>query len=401
MVFAHVLVELKKILLSSLFVCLYNISMIYASDDKNENEDASYSQTTISEQLGLNDNDDDIKKENKVNNNNNNNGYYQQPVYQQYPQQPMPMIFNMSPQPYYQNPNQGQNYNQNEGSRIKKNSNKRLKSKVKKNKDKYLDELKSINDKMIFSNNYDLGDFKNNVKSYRAFTFNWLSIQTLMIISKILKDKSNHKAKFNAANRSTLSNFLIDEFSELKYDSSEGGDYMGGRSIGLIVKICRALTNVKWEWKSIKNRHFAVGFELAHLICPTCLLEFNTGYYRPNVFGGGIKIGLSCGIGGFLTGKLGNFYIKIDLPCLTIPTLIVLLRNSDFKDDETNKRTNQSIFGRSMFDNIYKMIKSHWTFKRINTGWSGSLQNSALVDSLEAISIGLGWIFPEYNLYDY
>jgi len=223
-----------------------------------------------------------------------------------------------------------------------------------------------------------------------------------MLISRIAKDKKDHKAKFNEGNRSTIINFLQDEFTEFKKDTDEEGDYTGGRSVGLLLKLVRILTNVKWEWKSIKNKHFAVGFELAHLIGPTCLLEFNTGYDKPNVFGGGIKIGLTCGLGCFLTGKVGNLYIKVDLLSLSLVSMIILLRNGTLKNDETNKRTSNSVWGKESVNKLYnKFIKSMWTFKRVNTGWSGSLQDSAWVDVIESFSIGLGWIFPKVNLFEY
>ena len=397
MVFLHKLISLKKILLFYSFFCLYNKNIVCATNENeiSDNIDNSYSQTTISEKLGLSDDDIDSDNDNdndkKKNNNNNTQNYYQQP----YQQQPMPIILNMA-QPYYPN--------QNDNSRSKKKMNKKIKAKVKKYKEKYLDEVDAIKNKIIFSDNYKYGleDFKGKCKSYRAFTFNWASLQTFMFILRIAKDKKDHKAKFNEGNNSTLINFLQDEFTEFKKDTDEEGDYTGGRSIGLWLKIVRILTNVKWEWKSIKNKHFAVGFELAHLIGPTCLLEFNTGYDKPNVFGGGIKIGLTCGVGCFFTGKIGNLYIKVDGPCLSLISMIVLLRNSTFKDDETNKRTSNSVWGKEWANKLYnKIIKSMWTFKRVNTGWSGSLKDSVLADAVESISIGLGWIFPKINLFEY
>lgn len=392
MVLIRKLISLKKILLFYSLFCLYNKNIVCSTTENevSDNNDSSYSQTTISEELGLSDseNDKELDNDKKKNTNNNIPNYYQQP----YQQQPMPIILNMA-QPYYPN--------QNDNSRSKKQANRKLKAKVKKNKEKYLYELKALNDKTIFSNNYTFEDFKGKVKSYRAFTFNWLSIQTAMFIKRIFKDKENHKAKFNEANQSTWLNFLQDEFTEVGKNEDEEGEYKGGRSLGLYLKVARILSNVKWEWKSIKNKHFAVGFELAHLIFPTCLLEFNTGYDKPNVFGGGFKIGVSCGLGIFFTGKIGNFYIKVDGPCLSLFTIFIALRNSTFKDDETNKRTSQSWLGKDMFNKLYNdFIKSMWTFKRVNTGSPDSIKDSAMADIIESISIGLGWIFPKIDLFE-
>lgn len=397
MVFIRKLISLKKILLFYSLFCLYNKNIVYAANENeiSDNNENSYSQTTISEELGLSDSDidNDNNNDKKKNGNNNIPNYYQQQYQQPYQQQPMPIILNMS-QPYYPN--------QNDNLKSKKQINKKIKAKIKKNKEKYLDELKAINDKTIFSNNYNFGDFKLKVKSYNAFTFNLVSLQTFMLVMRIIKDKNNHSAKFNEGNRSTWINFFQDEFTEFRKDQEEEGDYTGGKSIGLVLKIVRCLSNVKWEWKSIKNKHFAVGFELAHLIGPTCLLEFNTGYDKPNVFGGGIKIGLTCGLGIFFTGKINNFYIKVDGPCFSLISMIILLRNSTLKDDETNKRTSNSIWGREFINTFYnKFIKSMWTFKRVNTGWGDNFKDSAMVDVVESCSIGLGWIFPKIDLFEY
>ena len=117
----------------------------------------------------------------------------------------------------------------------------------------YIKEIKKLNDEIIFSKNYDFGNLKNICKSYRAFTFNLLSLQTLFIVFRLLQDRRNHNARFNVGNRSNWLNFLQDEFTEFKKDTDEEGDYTGGRSIGLILKMIRCLSNVKWEWKSMSK----------------------------------------------------------------------------------------------------------------------------------------------------
>ena len=139
MVFIHKLISLKKILLFYSLFCLYNKNIVCAANENeiSDNNDNSYSQTTISEELGLSDRDiDNDNDNNKKKNGNNNipNNYYQQPYqqsYQQpYQQQPMPIILNMS-QPYYPN--------QNDNLKSKKQINRKIKTKVRKNKEKYLD----------------------------------------------------------------------------------------------------------------------------------------------------------------------------------------------------------------------------------------------------------------------
>lgn len=402
MVFVGKFSKLKKILFFYSLFFLYNKNNVFANVDETANDNnSSYSQTVISEELGLTDNDVDTKDISNKKFNNNTINYQQpyQPVYQQpYPQQPMPIVIN-TPQPYYTD--QNYNYNTRRQNSRKRSQKSRNKSEKDNANEKYIKGIEELNDKIIFSNNYNFGDYKYKYKSFSAFTFNWLSLQTLMIVLRIIKDKSTHNARFNVGGQSTWLNFLQDEFSEFKKDPNEEGDYTGGRSIGLWLKIIRALSNVKWEWKSIKNKYFAVGFELAHLIGPTCLLEFNTGYDKPNVFGGGIKIGLTCGLGCFLTGKLGNLYIKVDGPCFSLVTMLIALRNSTIRDDESNKRSTDSIFGKPAFDTIYKHLKSFWTFKRINTGWRDNMKDSTIVDVFESVSIGLGWIFPRIDLFEY
>lgn len=396
MVLIRKLISLKKILLFYSLFCLYYKNIVCATNEMeiNDNNSNSYSQTTISEELGLSDSDNDNDSDNNNDNdkkktgNNNIPNYYQQP----YQQPTMPIILNMA-QPYYSD--------QNDKPRSKKQMNKKIKAKVNKNKEKYLDELKAINDRTIFSNNYTFEDFKGKVKSFNARTFHCLtSFQFLNIVLRIIKDWKNYTAVNNVNGQKNFPGFLLDEFLTIKRPSDEAGDYKIGKSLGLIIKIVRCLSNIKFEWKSIKNEHFAVGFELAHLIFPTCLLEFNTGYDKPKVFGGGFKIGVSCGLGIFLTGKINNFYIKVDGPSLSLVSMFILFRNGTLKNDESNKRKDTSVFGKPWADNIYNIfIKEMWTFERVNTGWD-NLKNSAWLDVWEACSIGFGWIFPKIDLFE-
>ena len=84
MVFVRSLIYVKKILLCCVFFCLQSRNIIYASvtEDTENDVETSYSQTTISEELGLTDmeKDDDKKKDNKMNNFPN---YYRFNVYKQ------------------------------------------------------------------------------------------------------------------------------------------------------------------------------------------------------------------------------------------------------------------------------------------------------------------------------
>ena len=395
MVFVRRLIYVKKILLCCVFFCLQSRNIIYASvtEDTENDIETSYSQATISEELGLTDmdNDDDNKRDNKKDNTSN---YYQQPYQQQY-QQPMPIIVNLQ-QPY-------QNSNDNGNRRNNRKNRRKSGKKDITEKEKYLEELKAIKDKTIFANDYSFGEIKKNAKSYRAFTFNFLNLEAIITVFKIIKDWNDYKADNNEAGEKTGWGFFLDEFCTFPKGTNEQ-EYMVGKSVPLWIKIVRSLTNVKWEWKSIKYKHFALGFELAHLIFPTLLLEFNTGYDKPDVFGGGIKFGISCGIGGFLTFKKNNFYVKIDTPCLTLPMIYIAFRNGKLSSDESNKRKANTMFGKSFNNTVMKFLKSFWTFERVNANipiFSDEMKKSSAVDGIECFSIGFGWIYPKVDLFEY
>ena len=408
MVFESMLIDFKKMLLYFCFFGLNN-GFAYAkknvnnagvySDDKDVDDHKNYSTEVISEKLGFLDDDDDVQSKKQKN---DNNVQYPQPYYPQpYYQQPNPNFFVIGSTP--NNVPNNQNYQQQNNNRnVSRNNahNRGNNSKSKKNnglRDKEIELLKKNQDMLIFSNNYNFGDYTTKVKSYKAFTIHYINFGLLTLVTKIMNDKKKHFQKpnesGNRANRPTWGSFLAEEFTSY----TEQQDY---RVIGLAVKLLRIFTNVKWEWKHISNKHFAVSFELAHLLCPGLLLEVNTGYHKKDVFGGGIKIGLSCGIGTFLTYKSGTFYVKFDGPCISLITLAIALKNNTFKNNTQNERSKGFWSKPTVKKIIDKHFSKWWTFK-FNEGTP--FGDKGLVHDIffGSMSLGLGWIYPNIDLYDY